>query len=102
MKFKERFPLKFIRPTHPHWSRVGLDTDWYGWYPKQMTTLPIASLVGTQPYVTIKGVYDDAPDHRTINVVQIQGIHYIRDGHHRVTRALKQGRKTIAAEVLVL
>jgi hypothetical protein len=101
MRIKERFPLKYIRPSHPHWDRVTLDTDWHA-YPKVTATLTIADLVGVQPYVTIRGVYDDTPDHRSINVVEIQGVKYIRDGHHRVTRAIKRGRKTIIAEVLTL
>ena len=105
MRFKERFPLKYIRPTHCHWDRVNLDTDWVAATNANKTviaTLTIADLVGVQPYVTIKGVYDDEPDYRTINVVEIEGIKYIRDGHHRVTRALRRGRKTIVAEVLTL
>ena len=102
MKIKERFPLRFIRPTHRDWDRVNLDTVWWD-HPHPVCSVTIAELVGVQAYVTIKGVADaDETSVRPIYVVEIAGVKYIRDGHHRVTRALKRGHKTVIAELLTL
>jgi len=61
----------------------------------------VSKLVGTQPSVLIKGLA--ALDwRRPIYVVRIAGVYYIRDGHHRVYRAIQRGQKTIAAQVLIL
>jgi hypothetical protein len=101
MRTKERFPLRFIRTTHPHWDRVN-EPNWFASNFKK-ARVAIASLVGVQAYVTINGVADaDDTAIRPIYVVEVQGVKYIRDGHHRVTRAIKRGRKTVVAEVLVL
>ena len=101
MRVRERFPLHYIRPTHRDWDRVNLDTNWHA-HPKTFMRVRIANLVGVQPTVTIRGVYNDERDDRPINIVKIAGVLYIRDGHHRVVRAIKRNRKTILAQVLTL
>lgn len=101
MRVRERFPLHYIRPTHRDWDRVNLGTDWHA-HTKIRMRVRIANLVGVQPTVTIRGVYTDERDDRPINIIKIAGTLYIRDGHHRVTRAIKRKRKTIFAEVLAL
>jgi hypothetical protein len=101
MKTKERFPLRFIRPTHRDWEYVN-DLFWWN-HQHPVSRVAIADLVGIQAYVTVNGVADaDETSVHPIYVVEVAGVKYIRDGHHRVTRALKRGHKTVSAEVLTL
>lgn len=98
MSKSKRF-LPSIRPFKPTWERV-TDLNWFSVKTKQKW-IPLDGLIGTQSWVRLQGV-KDADLSRPIFVVKIGGKSYIRDGHHRVTRALELGRRAIPAEVLDL
>ena len=74
----------------------------FNWFASVVTArrVPIPSLIGTQRSVVVKGLVKR--DRRRILVVSIRGKNYIRDGHHRVTRAIMRGQKTIGAYVVTL
>lgn len=64
--------------------------------------LRVSTLIGTQPSVTSKGMKAITTDwRRPIVVVRIGRKNYIRDGHHRVTRARQLNQRTITADIIV-
>ena len=102
MAINRRFPLHYITPKNPDWERVTA-LDWL-FSAKAYESVLLTDLVGVQAYVTIAGTdkIKTTDDRRAIFVVKIAGIYYIRDGHHRVTNAILDGRETIKAVVMEL
>lgn len=99
-----RTSIKFtpsIKPGSDTWERI-TDVSWFTSDFKH-GRVRVASLIGTQSSVTRGGMKIIATDwRRPILVVRIAGKSYIRDGHHRVTRAKYLGQQTIAALILEL
>jgi hypothetical protein len=85
-----------IKPFSKIWDKV-CDLNWHrsNFHPK---TLRLRVLRNTQPSVTLKGLLT-CDETLRIYVVKIEGKYYIRDGHHRVTKARILGRKAIDALV---
>jgi hypothetical protein len=99
IKGRIKFPLPHVKPgTAAYETTTGV--DWWS-EPKRHSRVLIRRLIGTQPSVLIQGI-SRVEWHRPIFVVLIAGRMYIRDGHHRVARAIKRKRKTIFAEILTL
>jgi hypothetical protein len=95
------FPLPHVRTFSARWNIVN-DLA-YQRHDFTVTCVSVASLRGTQRSVTTRGlaeVNERWSYSRPIYVVRIAGINYIRDGHHRATRAFNRGQKTIRAYVL--
>jgi hypothetical protein len=98
MRIKHGMP--YVRALSGTWIVVN---DFFWWeadiVPRRVR---LNRLIATQPYVTSKGLAKVEHDHRgrPISVVRINNKLYIRDGHHRTTRALRRGQKTIAAHVV--
>ena len=95
-----RIPLKRTRTFSARWNIVNDIT--YQSHDFTLMRVPVASLRGTQRSVTTRGlaeVNERWSYSRPIYVVRIAGINYIRDGHHRATRAFNRGQKTIRAYV---
>lgn len=98
MPKSKRF-MPSIRVFSPRWEQV-TDLNWFREKTKRKW-ISLDGLIGTQSWVRLQGVKDADLSH-PIFVVVIGGKSYIRDGHHRVTRALELGRRAIPAEVLDL
>lgn len=94
-----KFPLPHINSRNPLWYKAtGLELAGH------FTTLKrvkVATLTGTQASVTKKGLIT-VDRSRPIIVVRIGKKNYVRDGHHRVTRAWWHAQKTIRAYVLTV
>lgn len=98
MPKSKRF-LPSIRVFSPRWNQV-TDLNWFN----SKTTrkwVSLEGLIGTQQWVLLQGVKEADLTH-PVFIVRIAGKSYIRDGHHRVTRARELGRRAIPAEVLDL
>lgn len=100
MRTNIRFPLRYVTPRNSLWERItGL--EWWA-ATKLCYRVQLSKLIGVQAHVTVAGVRDVCWPPMPIYVVKIGNKHYIRDGHHRVTRALQAGKKTILAAVIEL
>lgn len=90
-----------IRAFTTIWNDV-VDLNWWASSPR-LCRVKVAELIATQPSVTAKGLKTVERDwRRPIFVVRINNRLYIRDGHHRATRALQRGQKTIRAWVATI
>lgn len=102
MEVKIPFPLPFIPATHPDWDVAAfpMGSPFRG----EIRNVYIAKLVGLQPDVLADGLKDIESDRtlrkRPIYVSVVNGVMYIRDGHHRVTYAHRHKQKTIKACVI--
>lgn len=90
-------PFHFIKNSHPDWNNAAVYPGWRQ-LDKQLRRVPVEWLVGVQK--TIDSDYMTHPLTIPIRVCVVDGVYYVRDGHHRVSKALRLGRKTILAEVL--
>jgi hypothetical protein len=90
---KISFP--YVRAFTKMWDRVN-NLRWVE-STKYLCRVQLSELIATQPRVYARGLKH--PDPRPILVVKIGRQLYIRDGHHRATKALNAGRKTILAWV---
>ena len=88
--------LPSIRAFTTIWNDV-VDLNWWGTW-KTIRRVRLDKLIATQPSVTAGGLIN-FDWRRPIFVVRINNKLYIRDGHHRVTRALRREQKTIRAWV---
>lgn len=93
----QKLKIPYIRSTNRLFDCVN-DFDWRARCPQKMR-VRLDMLVGVQPFVTVQGLLD-LNWRRPIFVVRLGEKFYIRDGHHRVTRALSRGQKTINALVV--
>jgi hypothetical protein len=91
-------PFTHIPSTHDDWGDAAWCKGWLG-ARTRLRRVPIEWLIGVQ------GVVDSdfmtRPLTIPIRVCVIDGVYYVRDGHHRVCKARRLGRRTILAEVLV-
>jgi hypothetical protein len=92
-----KFPLRHISYKHWAWDKVNGVGHNMGEF--KLRRIRIDKLVGTQPSVRLLGVKHASSYGRPILTVRVGGVIYIRDGHHRVTRAVQRGQKTILAWV---
>lgn len=90
-------PFHFIAHNHPDWDDAAFYVGWSAG-DKQLRRVPVEWLVGVQK--DIDHNYMSRPLSLRIRVCVVDGVYYVRDGHHRVAKALRLGRKTIWAEVL--
>jgi len=86
------------------WGTTGLTSK--TWHDVQIRTLPISSLIATQPGVLLHALSDNAPEpvggDPLPHVILYQGKYYLEDGHHRVVRARLAGNQTIQARLLII
>jgi hypothetical protein len=90
-------PFPFIKPSHPDWDDAAFYSGWVEWE-TQLRRVPIEWLVGVQKNIDDK--FMTRPLNIPIRVCIVDGVYYVRDGHHRVVKARALGRKTILAKVL--
>lgn len=81
------------------WNAI-TEFNWWS-YDSVTKNISIADLIATQEYVRLNGLVSCDPT-LPILVVKYRGKFYIRDGHHRTTRARALGKKTVLAEVVEL
>jgi hypothetical protein len=74
------------------------------WLDVPTRTVPVHSLIATQPGVYFAGLRADTPvgGDPHPHVVRWQARHYLTDGHHRVTRLALGGAVYVTARVLDL
>jgi hypothetical protein len=98
MRGRLKIPFARVKPFTPMWTAVTS----LGWRASTYTLrrVLVADLIGTQATVLRNSLL--IRDTRPIYVVRIAGKMFIRDGHHRATRAFLHHQKTIRAFVLDL
>lgn len=92
-----KLPFEFISPQHPDWDTAAFCADWWS-REKELRYVRVEWLIGVQD--TIDEWFMNRDLSIPIRVAVIDGVYYVRDGHHRVSKARKLRRKTILAEVL--
>ena len=93
-------PFEHINSTHNDWEDAAFYWGWSSRSDREVKRVPIERLIGVQS--TIDSDFMTRPLDIPIRVCVIDGVYYIRDGHHRVCKARRLGRRTILAEVLVV
>jgi hypothetical protein len=96
VKYRMKFPLPKVGYHTLEWD-IATTLNWF-MVSHTVRRLPLKKLVGTQSSVLIRGV-KNVNWKRPVFVIRINGVYYIRDGHHRVTRAFLKGQKTIRVQL---
>jgi hypothetical protein len=83
-------------------SALGMSTARWAEFPAEL--VPVASLTPTQ--TAEPDLWSHARGNTTasgdpcVHVVDLAGVRYLQDGHHRLARAVRDGQTVIAARVL--